>query len=297
MSFTPPSLEEAMMAIGRTEDVPEGMKAALDPGRDFDLIPSPGQGDWLAEHPEKGQTFDAFLTTVPKGPERGRNRIYLQPLGEFPDDRGPSLKALREYAETFFQMEIILLPPKDIWGGKVRTRINPFIDRLQIQTGDILRMLKRALPGDAYCILGITMQDLYPGPLWNFVYGQTSLKYRVGVFSLARYDPVFYGKKRGKDYDRLILRRGCKVMAHETAHILFLKHCIFFRCLMNGSNHLEESDERPLRLCPVCLRKLQHVSGFDVRERYEGLLKFYKEYGFSDEKKWLKKRLKRIGRD
>ena len=29
-----------------------------------------------------------------------------------------------------------------------------------------------------------------------------------------------------------------------------------FSCLMNGSNHQEEKDRRPMHLCPVCLRKL-----------------------------------------
>lgn len=32
--------------------------------------------------------------------------------------------------------------------------------------------------------------------------------------------------------------------------------CIWYRCLMNGSNHLGEADARPLHLCPVDLRKL-----------------------------------------
>lgn len=39
-------------------------------------------------------------------------------------------------------MEVILLPPKDIFGGPIRSRINPFIDKLQVLSGDVLRMLK-----------------------------------------------------------------------------------------------------------------------------------------------------------
>lgn len=33
-------------------------------------------------------------------------------------------------------------------------------------------------------------------------------------------------------------------------------HCTAYSCLMNGSNHQEEKDRRPLHLCPVCLQKL-----------------------------------------
>ena len=43
---------------------------------------------------------------------------------------------------------------------------------------------------------------------------------------------------------------------HETGHILTMKHCTAFSCLMNGSNHQQERDGRPLHPCPVCLRKL-----------------------------------------
>ncbi|KAK9530597.1 hypothetical protein VZT92_012088 [Zoarces viviparus] len=38
---------------------------------------------------------------------------------------------------------------------------------------------------------------------------------------------------------------------------------------MQGSNHLGESDRRPLDFCPICLRKLQVAAGFKISERYE----------------------------
>ena len=63
---------------------------------------------------------------------------------------------------------------------------------------------------------------------------------------------------------------------------------------MNGSNHLQESDARPFSLCPVCLRKLQFGIGFDVVDRYQKLLDFYKMAGFENEAGWVSKRLKWI---
>jgi archaemetzincin len=71
-----------------------------------------------------------------------------------------------------------------------------------------------------------------------------------------------------------------------------LKHCVFFNCLMNGSNHLSESDARPLHLCPVDLRKLRHSVGFDPEARYRRLLDFSRNVGFDDESAWLEKRLR-----
>ena len=142
--------------------------------------------------------------------------------------------------------------------------------------------------------LAITMEDLYPGPSWNFVFGQASPRERVGVYSFARYDPAFYGEPQTRDYGALVLRRSCKVLAHETAHIFGLAHCIYFSCLMNGSNHLAESDRRPLHLCPVCLRKLEWSIGFDVVRRYASLERVTREASFMDEAEWLSRQLKRL---
>ena len=61
---------------------------------------------------------------------------------------------------------------------------------------DVLNFLRTKLPSDAFCILAVTMEDLYPDPTWNFVFGQASLTERIGVYSFARYDPAFYGEKR-----------------------------------------------------------------------------------------------------
>jgi archaemetzincin len=61
--------------------------------------------------------------------------------------------------------------------------------------------------------------------------------------------------------------------------------------VVNGSNHLRESDQRPLHLCPVCLRKLQHSIGFDVGKRYQALADFYRKVGFADEERWVRRRL------
>ena len=169
--------------------------------------------------------------------------------------------------------------------------------RRQILTRDVLRSLQGRLPKDGFCLLGITMEDLYPHPSWNFVFGEASLSERVGVYSFARYDPAFYRQPRGPGSESALLRRSAKVLTHETAHMFGLTHCIYFKCVMNGSNHLRESDARPTHLCPVCLRKLQWSVGFDVVKRYEELSKFYQHAGFDDEAAWITRRLQTIRGD
>ena len=35
------------------------------------------------------------------------------------------------------------------------------------------------------------------------------------------------------------------VLCHEASHLFGIKHCVYASCVMNGSNHLEESESRP----------------------------------------------------
>jgi archaemetzincin len=304
MNFKPPTASEILKAIGSTKELPDNLRKALDPGGDFEPIPIPKPGDWLAVHRETGQRFDEFVKSKPNRADKIRRKIYLQPLGEFPEGQIPLAERLREYAGAFFVMQVEVLPGLTLSGENITTRTNQYTRNRQILTGDVLAILKRNIPSDAFCVLAVTMEDLYPEPSWNFVFGQASLRERVGVYSFARYDPAFYGQKRGKDYEKVLLRRSCKVLAHETGHMFGLKHCIYFKCSLNGSNHLKESDSRPMHLCPVCLRKLQYSIGFDVVNRYRNLLQFYRpaeplahrgwKVGFEEEAQWIIKRLRWI---
>jgi archaemetzincin len=73
-----------------------------------------------------------------------------------------------------------------------------------------------------------------------------------------------------------------------------IHHCTAWHCVMNGSNHLQETDAHPLHLCPVDLRKLQSSVGFDPLERYRRLLDFSEEAGFTDEAAWLREQIARV---
>ena len=294
MGFEPPGPQKRLDAIGQTDGLPAALRRALAPDNSFQPVPVPGPSDWLAVHREPGQTFEEFRRSHPNRPDGRRRIIYLQPLGAFPEQQSPSLEKLREYAAGFFQMEVKALAPVPISAGNFTSRTNSMTGRRQILTGDVLGWLKGKLPGDGFCLLAITMEDLYPEASWNFVFGQASLNERVGVYSFARYDPAFYGERRGKEYPALLLRRSMKVLAHETGHMFGLAHCVFFHCVMNGSNHLQESDRRPLHLCPVCLRKLQFSVGFDVVKRDEALAQFERRAGLEDEAAWVQRRLETI---
>ncbi|HTZ20362.1 MAG TPA: archaemetzincin [Opitutaceae bacterium] len=291
VAFEPPGPEARSQAIGLIDSLPETLRRAFDPGDAFHPIDPPEPGDWLDAHPEKGQTFDQFIASHPNRPDKSRSKIYLLPLGPLDSEGSPALEKLRSFAAAFFQMEVQVLPAAVIDEQTFSPRINQHTKRRQILTTDVLAYLRGKLPPDAFCLLGVTLEDLYPAPSWNYVFGQASLRERVGVYSFVRYDPEFFGEPRPPDYQALILRRSCKVLAHETAHMFGLPHCIYFHCLENGSNSLSESDRKPVDLCPVCLRKLQDSVGFDVVKRYEDLARFYRMEGWIAEAAWVSRRL------
>ena len=190
-------------------------------------------------------------------------------------------------------MTVSTRPALQVDDERITTRTHPLTSHTQLLSTDILRLLAHHLPDDAYCMLGVTLVDLYPESSWNFVFGQASPRDRVGVYSFARYDPTFNGE-RGAERQALLLRRSCKVLAHEMCHLFGMSHCIYFHCLMNGSNHLKESDARPLHLCPVCLRKLHLSNQFDVIERLRRLRDVWRKNDYEPEAEWLERRMEYV---
>jgi archaemetzincin len=285
-AFEPPDLMNRRMAVGSLQRMPVELQRAFDPsGAGYEPIPKPNANDWLGAHQEAGQTFAGFVDSSPNRPSSQRRTIYFQPFGEF-TDRAPALDKLRDFARAFFGLEVKMLPPEKIDPIQFSERTNQGSGKPQLLTLDIMAYLRGRVPADAYCVLGLTMEDLYPEPSWNFVFGQASLHDRVGVYSFARYAPEFYGEKLGPRDGELILRRSCRVLAHETGHMFGINHCIYYRCVMNGSNHLEEGDSQPLHLCPLCLRKLQWAVGFKPADRAAALDRLLQSFGLTDEAGW-----------
>ncbi len=281
-------------AVGSLEDLTPRERRAFLPANHFSPLGQPRRGDWLDVREEEPQSFPRFLAARRHVPNSTRRRIYLLPLGSFSADKSPDFESLRAYVSAFFQLECTLLKTTPIDGLGFKTRAHEYAGR-QIWTKDILSYLRIRLPPDAFCLLGFTLEDLYPRDDWNFVFGQASLSRRVGIYSFARYTPR--RPSNTSQARHLIERRSLKTMTHEIGHMFGVRHCVYYNCLMNGSNHLRESDARPLFLCPVCLRKMQHSVGFDITERYEALAKdLAAKEGFKSERRWIARRLRQINK-
>jgi archaemetzincin len=242
-------------------------------------LEEPEVGDWLAEHREKGQTFRQYLSANPIRRDRERRAVHLCLLGDFTEAQERIVDRCREYLGLFFDVPVQVrrrVPLADVPARARRT--HPEWGDGQILSTYVLHdLLQPDRPDDALAYLALTASDLWPGEGWNFVFGQANLRQRVGVWSLYRNgDP-------GAD---LCLRRTLATAAHETCHILTMKHCIAFACLLNGSNHREESDRRPLHLCPVCLRKLLWNLQVEAIPYLKSLEAFSRRNGIEDAAGW-----------
>jgi archaemetzincin len=217
-------------------------------------LDDPEPGDWLAEHHEKGQTFRQYLSANPIRRGRELTTFYLCLVGGFDEAQEQIVERTQEYLQLFFDVPVQIrrrLPVSEI-PARARRKHPEWGDKQILTTFILHEVLEPDRPDDALAYLALTARDLWPGKGWNFVFGQANLRRRVGVLSLYRHG--YPGP--GEEAFRLCLRRTLQTASHETGHMLTMRHCTAFSCLMNGCNHHAEQDRQPLYPCPVCLRKL-----------------------------------------
>ena len=235
----------------------------------FQPMEKPGRYDWLASFKEPGQTFDEYISSNPTLPTAERNVIYIQPLGKFNSERSRVIKVAGEYLQAFYGLKVKTLPVKSLPGRLPQPdqRMIDYPAHRQLRTGWVMdRMLKPVLPADAAAMIAFTSEDLYPDSSMYFVFGQASLEDRVGVWSLYRLEDE-------ADPGRF-LERTMKIAAHEVGHMFSFRHCTKYECVMSGTNHLAETDRRPIDACPECMAKIAWMTKISPTERYERLVEF-----------------------
>lgn len=265
--FATPSTEQML-------DLQAAVKA-LEPLQDD--MPKPGPGDWLSRHKEAGQTFERYTQTGPIRAEGERRVIYVQNIGPFSPHQREIVKLTGQYMEACFGLDVKFLDDvavDDAWPAHAR-RTHPSWGDDQLLSKHILdELLPPLLPDDGAVIIGFTGMDLWPGDGWNFVFGQASIRKRVGVWSIYRNgDPG-----RSDEHFTLCLRRTIKTAIHETGHMFSIHHCTAHRCVMNGSNNRTESDAQPLWFCSECAPKLSYATGVDLAGRYKKLRAFCEKH-------------------
>lgn len=245
------------------------------------VISKPGISDWLTHHKEPGQTFLQYAHSSPNAPVGKRSVIYIQPIGVFTNRQHDVLVLSADFLGRYYNRSVVVKPPMPVSAIPASARRkHPSWGMEQMLTTHILdRVLKPQLPDDAAVLLAMTTCDLWPGDGWNFVFGQASLRERVGVWSIYRNgDP---SKDDGEF--RLCLMRTMKTAVHEIGHMFSMFHCTAWECCMCGSNNREESDRRPLWMCPECVAKVCWATQTDPAARYVRLAEFCTDNGFTAE--------------
>ena len=100
----------------------------------------------------------------------------------------------------------------------------------------------------------ITSVDLYI-PIFTFVFGLAKLNGGTGIVSVHRLRTGFYGLPPDED---LLKARLIKEIVHEFGHLLNLRHCINYQCVMASSNTADDLDIKGDRFCGSCLNKLDY---------------------------------------
>jgi archaemetzincin len=183
----------------------------------------PHAGEWLKEHPERGQTFQQYVRANPVRRGGRRNTIYVSSLGDFTEAHEKVLDLTREYLGLFFAVPVgyrrhFLLSEVPLHAR----RRHPQWGDQQVLTSFVLKnLLEPDRPEDALAYLAVTTCDHWPGGGWNFLFGEADFRKRVGVSSLYRNGPI-------TGDGRKFLWRTLAIASHETAHMLTMRHCTAF---------------------------------------------------------------------
>lgn len=277
----------------------------------FEDLPRPTSNSWL-HHRSKGatersgQTMSAFAPHNVPLPHR--SAIYLVPVCDVAG--APPLDELVAIVHACYSLPVRLLPLSTLPTKaveSVRQRAGADFGP-QLEASDVLSLLERHKPRDAFALVGFTMLDIHDRRSRAPIYGQAVASRGVGVFSFARHrvvrstvtigDQVIEGYVSGTPDRATFMRRCAMTLCHEIGHLLGIHHCIFARCLMNGSNHLAEAEARPFQLCPLdtkkwlrALRGAKLEGGLDLTARERAMHTVFERSGLAADAALSRRRL------
>jgi len=72
----------------------------------------PRPGEWLAVHPEPGQTYREYIDARPVKPDSRRRVIYVQPLGDFNRTQRQIIDLTAEFLGIYFDLPVKIGGPE-----------------------------------------------------------------------------------------------------------------------------------------------------------------------------------------
>ena len=119
-------------------------------------------------------------------------------------------------------------------------------ERAQYDGGRIIEKFELDIEKDKAIIF--TSVDLFI-PIFTFVFGLAKLNGKAGIVSSHRLNPEFYGLPRDES---MLTNRIIKETIHELGHLLNLRHCSNYQCVMFSSNSADDLDVKGAEYCTVC---------------------------------------------
>lgn len=286
----------------------------------FDDIKKPtDELDWLVRYNVRPQSCLTFLQKHSSRSDSSSQKIiYYVKIGNFDKI---NFNDLLTYSRIFFDDKIIQVLPYDVeicteraknslnvkaiynkTCFELKIRYDKKSGNFQIRADSFHDFLTLIRPKGALRLIGFTEYDIYIDESDLFVAGLCNGYLKVGVFSIFRYMPKLnYSEENWYEYTlsknfshKKWLKQSCKLMVHETCHLLGFGHCVYKDCCMNGSGHLKEDFRQSMFLCPIDLKKLWLLLDFDIKKRYELMKQFFDQKKCSQESKLLTKLIKSL---
>jgi len=125
--------------------------------------------------------------------------------------------------------------------------------RRQYNANQVMNLVSESVPYFTFKAIGIFRVDLFI-PILTYIFGQAVLNGNIGIASIYRLRNELYGLPPNQ---LLMIERFRKVVIHELGHTFGLIHCQTTNCIMRSSTYVEDIDQKELRFCTACQKKLQ----------------------------------------
>lgn len=228
----------------------------------------------------------SYIKSNPNKPTPTKNVIYIQPFGNLNKEVDKIIKEEIKYLETFFQLNVKILPHISFDTIKARnfvktrmvqeysyySKMKGGATNLQEQiegNSFIENFIVNNKPSDAVAVIGITEHDLYV-PSLNYIYGISNLKNGAGLVSTFRI--IDYNSEIAKDNYR-------KAVSKQIVNIFSIPNVKDYKCVNNFHINIEELYFGEFELSPKAQEKLKYAIGYDYKKRWSELKKIWVKEG------------------
>lgn len=122
------------------------------------------------------------------------------------------------------------------------------VGRNQVDADGLLERIESLERPEGLLRLALTAEDI-GHPVFTHFFGRARHFGDAALVSTARLDPAFYGLPSDPDQT---VKRAVLEGLHEIGHLLGLRHCSDWACIMRFASNVEAIDNRGDVFCAVC---------------------------------------------